>query len=109
MTEQTPRVATGPALMQKLLELEQKFDDLATEARAHWSKEEQRMRLVDQYINHNQPYDILGVNIFDTLKRNADAMHALEREMRRLVGAVEVALGDPGAAREVNGKHHRTG
>jgi hypothetical protein len=107
MAEQAPRVATGPALMSKLLELEQQFTELATEARAHWSREEQRMQLVDQFVSPELNLDHLVHELYRVLDRQREALSKLST-------AIELHLSDPGQerapeAREVNGKHRRAG
>jgi DNA repair ATPase RecN len=104
-TQQAPRVATGPALMAKLLEIEAQFTELATEARAHWSKEEQRMQLVDRFVDPSINLDSLLKQVFQTLERNREAMQALEREARRLVGAVELTF----STREIEVNGESTG
>ena len=116
MAEQAPRTpaepgraASGPALMQQLLELRQEFDELATEARQHWSKDEQRMQLIDQFINPQLNLEGILRQMVDALDRHRVIVAAVERELRRLSGAVEIAISDPGAAREVNGKHRHSG
>jgi hypothetical protein len=115
MAEQVPRIATGPAIMAKLLELEQKLNDLEEEARKHWEQDKRRMALIDQFVDREMPLDILLVNIFDSLKRNTEAKQGLEREVRRLLSAVELSLADlhnrqpvePAQIREVNGERKR--
>lgn len=92
---EAPRMATGPALMEQLLQVRQALDEIADEARAHWSREEHRMRLVDQFVDPQLRLDSLLKNIYDTLVRNREAMLALEAEARRLTTAVELAVGDP--------------
>jgi hypothetical protein len=90
-----PRMATGPALMEQLVQLRATLDEIAEEARAHWSREEQRMRLVDQFVDPQLNLDSLLKQIYATLARNREAMLALEAEARRLTSAVELAVGDP--------------
>jgi hypothetical protein len=104
---QAGRVASGPALMSKLLELEHIVNELADEARSHWSKEEQRMQLVDRFIDPSIELDSLLKQVFQTLERNRAAMLALEREARRLVSAVELTFSTREI--EVNGEKSRSG
>ena len=104
MAESTPRIATGPALMTKLLELEQRLDGLATEARTHWSKEEGRMQLVDKFVDPALDLESLLKQLYQTIRRNGETMRDIERELRRLSGAVEVAIGGETIARECNGE-----
>jgi hypothetical protein len=93
--------------MQKLLELERKFDELAIEARQHWSKEEGRMQLVDQFVNPSLEID----HVLHELHRVLDRQRQEFNELRR---AVMLHLSDPGQSapsapvtREVNGEHRR--
>jgi hypothetical protein len=105
MKTETPRLATGPALMEKLLELEQKFDDLATEARAHWSRDEERMRLVDQFVDPQLGLEHLMHELHRVLDQQREALGKLST-------AIELHLSDPGTtpvpeAREINGERMR--
>src|SRR5262249_10457909 len=93
-TNRPPGMATGPALMQKLLEIEQKVDDLANDAHIQWGKEEQRMRLVDQFIDPQLDLSAFLKQLFGILQHNHTSVQELEREMRRLTSAVELLLSD---------------
>jgi hypothetical protein len=105
MAEQTPRTATGPALMEKLLEVEQLLREVSTEARKHWEQDRRRMDLIDRFVDPNLEIESLLKQLFAAIRRSDDAKRDLIREVQRLSGAVEVAISDP--AREVNGTRQR--
>jgi hypothetical protein len=93
--------------MTRLLELEQMLRELATEGRAHWAKEERRFELIDQFIDPQLNLEGLLKQMVDALERHRRTVAALEQEVRRLSGAIELAISDPGATREVNGERER--
>lgn len=92
MAGPAPPPATGPALMEQLIQLRAQFDQLAVEARDHWDAEERRFELTDKFIDPALNLDALLKQVFSMLKRDHEAVQALEREVRRLSGAVEVAI-----------------
>jgi hypothetical protein len=87
--------------MSKLLELEQKFDEFAAEARFHWSRDEERMRLIDQFVNPQMQLEHLLTELFKILQEQREALGKLST-------AIELQLSDPARdvqeAREVNGR-----
>ena len=101
MGEQTKQPATGPVLMSKLLELEQKFDEFAAEARLHWSRDEERMRLIDQFVIPQMQLEHLLTELFRILQEQREALGKLST-------AIELQMGDPARdvqeAREVNAR-----
>ena len=84
--------ATGPALMEQLIQLRAAFDALAIEARDHWDAEERRFELTDTFIDPALNLDGLLKQVFSMLKREHEAVQTLEREMRRLTTAIELAI-----------------
>lgn len=89
-TPQQP--ATGPAIMEQLVQLRKEFDTLAEEARAHWSKEEQRLELTDKFIDPAMDLQGLLKQVFGMLRDNHRAVQRMEREVRQLATAVELAM-----------------
>jgi hypothetical protein len=92
--------------MSKLLELEQKLDEYAAEARAHWSRDEERMRLIDQFVDPQMQLEHLLTELFRILQEQREALGKLST-------AIELQLSDPARdsqeTREVNGKREGTG
>lgn len=96
--------ATGPALMEQFIQLRAEFDVFAAEARAHWTKEEERMRLVDQFIDPSIDLDSLLKQVLAACQMQQDALHELERSVReqqRIVyTAMRIRLGTQGLDRK---------
>jgi hypothetical protein len=86
------RPATGPALMEQLVQMRQDLDDFMEQARAHWSAEEKRFENIDAFIDPAMQLQSLMKQMFGILNRNHKAMLELEREVRQLYTAVELAI-----------------
>jgi hypothetical protein len=77
--------------MEQIILLRAAFDAFTEEAHAHWEREEERMRLVDRFIDPALNLDGLLKQVFSMLRSEHESTLALEREMRRLTAAVELA------------------
>lgn len=98
------RPATGPAIMEQLLELRAEFEHLAEEARQHWAQDAERMRLVDRYIDPTMNLQATLAQTLAHLKELREAVQAMERTLRAehhtTRTAVSLHMSDPAREQE---------
>src|SRR5919109_5443640 len=78
----TDRPATGPAIMEQIVQVRALFEQLAEEARAHWRRDEERMRLVDRFMDPQLNLDLVLKQIIGELQRQKTALENMERTLR---------------------------
>jgi uncharacterized coiled-coil protein SlyX len=78
--------------MEALVRIEEKLDDFMTEARAHWAREEERMRLIDQFVDPN--IELVGtlVGLRDALNKQRDMLALLNGAVTEHERTVHTAM-----------------